>query len=109
MTSDADGHREYTLRALVQCTSANDGPATVSVASGLPTCGATWAFGGEVDVYAWRRPDVKVTPKLDDEKNLIWIVELKYSTRPLENCRASCSIEDPLAEPPKINGTFQKY
>jgi hypothetical protein len=121
-TVDDDGHRNYTIEWRVAVSSSQEGPATVLQTSGLPLPGSPWSFysGTEIDIYAWCRPTAEVTPHpsipygspIDQ-----YIVKQTFSTRPptieqgrrspngggSSNC-AQKKIEDPLLEPPKVNG-----
>lgn len=105
---DKEGHREYELVTRVLTTAATDGPATVMNAAGLPTVGSTWSFGGDSDPWAFCWPTMSVKPQIKTEPNRHWTVKQKFSTRPMQRCQDT-TIEDPLAEPDRISGTFVKY
>lgn len=102
---DDDGHREYSIEHRVETTSISDGPAIVTWATGLPVVGSYWAFGNDVDVWAYCYPTMSVTPEFGVEPGKFWIVRQKFSTKPFKRCQDQ-SIEDPLLEPAKISGGF---
>lgn len=107
---DDEGHRTYHITHLVKTTDYDDGPTTVLLASGLPTIGATWAFGNDLDGWAFCLPNVKVErfkPR-EGEKGKYWAVKNEFSTKPLKRCQ-DASIENPLDEPQKVSGSFLKY
>ncbi|MCK9569089.1 hypothetical protein M0R72_09115 [Candidatus Pacearchaeota archaeon] len=107
---DDEGYREYKVTHLVKTTSADDGPTTVMFASGLPQIGALWQFGNDNDQWAFCYPWMNITPHdpKEGEKHLWWMVEQKFSTKPLNRCQDT-QIEDPLLEPQKVSGSFVKY
>jgi len=105
---DKEGHRNYTLRSLVETTDADDGPVKVIFATGLPAIGSFWAFGNDVDVWAFCTPELKVTPVVEGEPNRHWEVEQKWTTKPLNRCQDQ-SVENPLMEPQKVSGSFVQY
>jgi len=106
---DIEGHRDYTLQSLVLTTDTNDGPSTVMLASGLPLVGSLWNIGGnDLDLWAFCTPEMKITPLVAKEKGIWWIVDQKFTTRPLNRCQDD-TIEDPLAEPAQLSGSFVRY
>ena len=106
---DAEGHRDYTLSTLVKTTYL-DGPKIVMDTAGLPTIGSVWAIGNDLDAWAFCHPDMKVTPvgRKEQDTNLFWRVDQKFSTRPLKRCEED-TIENPLMEPQKVSGSFVRY
>lgn len=100
-------HRDYTITWLVETDDPDDGPTTVLSAAGLPTIGTQWNFGNDFDPWALCWPNARCTPVLTGEPNLRWIVENKFSTRPLMRCMDT-QIENPLAEPYRVSGGFFK-
>ena len=108
LSIDKDGHRDYRLLWEVDTTSNADGPAVVANAAGLPTVGTTWAFGNDVDLWAFCWPNWVISPVLTKEANRQWTVEQVFSTKPLNRCQDN-SIENPLLEPDRINGSFVRY
>lgn len=108
LTMDKDGHRDYTIDWFVEATSASDGPATILRASGLPTVGSVWSFGNDVDLWAFCWPNWTATPVQTNEPNYWWKVSQLFTTKPLSRCQDN-SIENPIMEPDRINGTFVKY
>lgn len=107
-TRDADGHRKYWIKWLVKTTSVLDGPANVFNAAGLAAPGSTWGYGGDIDLWAFCSPELKVEPTVKNEKSDLWYVEQTFTTQPFKRCMDT-TIEDPLDEPPKISGGFVKY
>ncbi len=109
---DEDGFREYRLKTLIQCDSVNDGPATAMQTPGLPEEGSLWIIGNDVDIWAWCRPNMTVTPLIEGEPNDQFYVEQRFSTKfgqgrdPKNQRCAQQRIEDPLLEPQKISGSF---
>lgn len=108
-----EGGREYSLKTRV-LSGYDDGPHDVMHASGLPTIGSYWSFGGDSDPWAFCTPEVTVTPMVEGEPNRLWVVEQKFATPTAaggsqsKRCQDT-SIEDPLLEPPKISGSFAVY
>lgn len=105
MTRDQEGHRTYNLKTLIKTDDYNDGPATVMFASGLPLPGSLWAYGNDFDPWAFCYPNLTVQPIVKREKNLYWTADQIFSTKPLRRCQDT-SIDNPLAEPARISGTF---
>jgi len=89
----------------VVTTSVGDGPASVTWASGLPTVGSYWAFGNDLDIWAFCWPTMTVTPIITDEPGYFWKGTCKFTTKPFKRCQDT-SIEDPLLEPPRLRGGF---
>lgn len=109
MTRDADGHRTYKIKHLVGGPS-NNGPALALQTSGLPTVGSYWSFGADVDVYAYCKQDATVTPVLSDgDLNEFFEVEQTFTTKGDEKFCKDEQFEDPLTEPQKVSGGFQKF
>lgn len=108
---DDEGHRIYKLKSLVKTTDSGDGPNIVMFASGLPAVGTSWAYGNGSDAWAFCLPNMTVQrhPTLKQgERGKWWIVDQTFSTKPLKRCQDT-SIENPLAEPPKLSGSFARY
>ena len=103
-----DGHRDYNLRMLVQTDNTEDGPAVVYTASGLPAIGAPWIFGNDNDANALCSPESTVTPVIDKEKCYYWLVDIPFTTRPMNRCQTS-SVSTPILEPMDVSGSFVKY
>ena len=109
MTRDKEGHRDYRLTTTVKVDNNNDGPAIALSTPGIPLPGSVWAQGNDVDLWAFCYPDAKVIPvNRKGEKDDLWRIEQKFSTKPLERCNTT-SIENPLNEPDRIGGSFVKY
>lgn len=107
MTRDEEGHRTYKLSYMVKC-EITDGPANALAAAGLPRPGDVWLVDSDVDVWAWCRHDVSVTPMVDNEPNEYFTLEFTFSTKPI-NRDPNSNVENPTLEPPKISGGFNKY
>lgn len=107
---DRDGHRDYIVRHRVITTTPEDGPQVVMNAFGLPLPGATWTFGNDLDLWAFCTPEMRVIPDQTSggEPHQFWVVEQRFSTRPLNRCQDT-TIEDPLLEPQKVSGSFLSY
>lgn len=105
---DNEGHREYLIEWLVQ-TSTTDGPAVAMNCPGLPTIGSPWAFGTDFDGWAFCHPGWRIQMgHAKGEPGRLWLVTQPFSTRPLRRCQDS-TIENPLAEPPRLSGSFVKF
>lgn len=100
-----EGHRNYVVRFLVQSSNPLDGPQTVTFAPGLPLIGQPWAFGNDFDLWAFCTPYIKITPVVSKEANKFWILEYRFTTRPLFRC-SDTNIENPLLEPQGIRGRW---
>jgi len=105
---DKDGHRIYKVKYLVEAEFVNEGPQTVSQATGLPVTGDSWAEGIDSDAFALCWPTEKITPVVTAETNKWWIVEKTFTTQGLDRCQDT-DVEDPLSEPDKLSGSFVKF
>lgn len=105
---DQDGHRDYDISWLMQTGHVLDGPAIVMSSPNLPAIGSIWNFDNDIDVYAYCWPNWKVQQVYDRERSDLWIVSQRFSTRPFRRCQDT-SIENPLAEPATISGSFVTY
>ena len=102
-----ENHKEYTIIFLVKADPL-DGPHTILNAPGLPLTGSTWNFDNDFDPWAFCLPTTKCTPILTGKPNRIWQVEKTFSTDiPSRRCQDT-EIEDPLLEPMKVRGTFNR-
>jgi len=108
---DERGHRTYNVTWHVLA-DGKEGPGVVMEATGLPTIGSVWNFFGELDPWAFCTPYLKVRPVKQGHASVqagrdktLWLVDQKFSTLPLERCNDT-SIENPLAEPDQISGSF---
>lgn len=105
---DEEGHREYTIKYLVLCNS-RDGPANVLNTPGLPRPGSRWLIDNDKDVWAFALWNATVTPVMKRGPNTAFEVEIPFSTKlPGKACKDR-QFENPLLEPPKISGGFNKY
>lgn len=107
-TRDSDGHREYKVVHLVRAL-VSDGPAAIMQTPGLPRIGSRWFFGGDVDLWAWCRPDINITihQEKEGDPNQWWKVENTFGTKPKNRCQ-DLKIESPLLEPQQLSGTSDK-
>lgn len=106
MQRDQEGHRTYKLVTKIQ-SEYDDGPATVMNAAGLPLVGSYWAYGNDVDSWAYCSPEMQINyfDQRDGERHKFWLCEQTFSTRGRKRCSDN-QIEDPLLEPPRISGSF---
>lgn len=110
-TRDSDGYRTFTITHRVK-SDYTDGPATVMYTPGLPAVGSSWNFGGDFDFWAWCYPDMSVkydNTRRGNAKHKYWLVSQTFSNKPLSQRCNTLSIENPLAEPQKLSGSFVKY
>lgn len=108
---DEDGYRTYKLVHLLVSDVPTDGPAEALRTPGLPLPGALWQVGTDVDVWVYCRPNALMQPFYDaKEPGVWWTIEQTFSNKPPpkgQRCQDQ-EIEDPLLEPPKISGGFQR-
>jgi hypothetical protein len=104
MTRDDEGHREYKATFLVGSTDADNGPATVLATPGLPQPGDPWAYGNDVDPWAWCRQNVSIKPHQGREGEWVkrWVLEYTWSSKPTKRCNDT-QFDNPLDEPDKIS------
>jgi hypothetical protein len=96
------------LTSRVGSNDVNDGPGIVLNTPGLPLIGSTWAQGNDNDPWAFCWPECSVSMQgSDGEAGWLWLVTNKFSTKPFRRCQ-DLSIENPLAEPPRVRGGFSK-
>lgn len=107
---DKEGYRHYSTQHRVVTTDVNDGPYTVLTASGLPLVGALWNPGNDLDVWAFCTPErsVRKHPSEEFDKGTHWIVTVKWTTKADQERCQNQTIEDPLQEPMKISGSFNR-
>lgn len=109
MTRDEEGYRVYNLTNRIETTSKYDGPQVVANTPGLPLPGSFWAIGNDVDLFAYCTHDLKVTPVNEGKPNYYWDVENTFTNKPKSGKKCSeSSLDDPLLEPQKISGSFNK-
>lgn len=114
MTRDGEGHREYTLTWLIEA-APTDGPANVLQTAGLPQPGDFWHIDDDIDFQAVCRPEITITPLIDNEPNKHWHVVQKYSTRGWDKCylidlgTGTALLDNPLFEPAKVTGGFTRF
>lgn len=112
MSRDAEGHRTYKVTHRVYTDApGRDGPAQILQTPGLPQEGDEWQFDNDVDIWAWCRPDADVEAEIKEAPSPYWRVTQTFSTKPPSPEKRRCQdnkIEDPLLEPQKISGSFEK-
>lgn len=110
VSRDDVGHRTYPVSHKVEVASYLEGPATALQTPGLPSVGSTWAFGDDLDVYAYCTPQAtaKCVQEGDGERASIWLVEQTFTTKPMSRCN-STTIDSPLSEPAQIRGGFSPF
>ena len=115
MDRGEDGHRTYTITHEVE-TDVGDGPFNVlNFTPGLPLEGDEWNFDGDRDPWAYCMPTAKVAknPAVAEGHPVThYLVTQTFTTKPPDVTKQRCSeikVEDPLLEPPKVSGTFNKY
>ena len=95
-----DEVREYSLHYQVLTNDRNDGPVIARAA--LPSFGAGYSYGNETDPFAFCVGYGAIRPSVAPDDSLkSWMCEVRYSTRPRENCTTSQS-DSPLDKPPHI-------
>lgn len=120
MDRDDEGHRTYKVTYLVVSDTHLDGPAAALTTPGLPAVGSWWIVDNDYDLWAWCRPNARVTPLVTGGRpNKHWHVEFTFSTKPSQHDRGldapgspgsnPSGVEDPLLEPQKVSGSFVKY
>lgn len=107
---DNEGHRTYNIEFIVEC-DVTDGPANIMQTPGLPIPGSTWAFKGDVDLWAFCLPDMQVDSMgKEGESTFLWKVKQTFTTKAPKRQRCQdTKIEDPLMEPPQISGSDNNY
>ena len=105
---DEEGHRNYTIEFHVRGTT-TDGPYAVMTTPGLFLPGAVWSVDDDFDQWAFCTKRMQVKPLGKDRaKNKHWLVTQYFTTKPGKKCQDE-EVEDPLLQPPKVNGDFSKY
>lgn len=115
---DSEGHREYTIRWLIESDNGLDGPANVMTCPGLPLPGAWWLVDNDVDIWAWCRFNKKVAPAPGYEEGepvYWWVLEQTFSTKFTKQESSAgggggggnqqSPDKNPLLEPMKVSGS----
>ena len=103
------GHRTYTTDVHIITDSPLDGPQVAANAVGLPVIGSIWNVDNDYDAWAWCRPRYEISPlNSDSEPDVHWVMTNYWSSDPIDRCNDN-DVENPLAEPPEISGSFIKY
>jgi len=104
-----EGQREYSITWLVR-TGKGEGPQTASFATGLPSVGDFWNYGGDSDAWAFCTPQLAISTHSEQPKNepgYFWQIKNTFSTLPRFRCQDE-TVEDPLLEPQQVGGSFAK-
>lgn len=112
MDRDEEGHRTYKVSHLVKAANFDESPTSILVATGLPTIGQSWNYGGDIDGFAYCLPtrSVKKAKGVKGEGPYVfWNVTSTFSTKRNSKRCQDVTIEDPLQEPDRVNGSFVKY
>lgn len=107
---DSQGYRTWDITWLIETTSVDDGPAVVATCAGLPVVGSQWFMGNDIDGWAWCLPTMTIRQIPDSTPGLwtgLWTVKQQFSTQPTTR-NTSDRMEDPLLEPWKIRGSFNR-
>lgn len=110
---DDEGHRTYTVRMMVESDSLLDGPNEVRLTPGTPIPGDIYLVNNDLDLWAFCTPKWTATGHdvKEGENVRFWILERTFTTKlpaggPGQRGRCNDNdIEDPLLEPPRINGS----
>jgi hypothetical protein len=102
------GHRTYKLHQKVQC-STRDGPANVMQTPGLPIPGNFWFYFDDIDIYAFCKYDMEVTPSVEGEANTQFDVVNTFTTQPWWKFCPEQEITDPLLTPQRVSGGSVRY
>lgn len=108
-SQDAELHRNYWIKFLIETDSDLDGPSSIALgAPGLPAAGATWTYGNDSDNYALCRPEMECETVIKNEKNFHWILKFAFSTRPWRTC-ATTPLTSPTSQPDVVSGNFINF
>lgn len=120
--ADESGFREYDCTLFIKA-DYGDGPNTVSQTPGLPVVGSRWLWEpaaaghpSDFDPKVWCRSGVQFKPYKQPEasKFKYWAASYKFSNKPEKADSSQTKCQDggaggnPLLEPQKISGSFQK-
>ncbi len=106
-TEDAEGYPTYTLTVRVQTASYLDGPNVAVSIPGLPRYGDPWSFGNDFSPWATCRHDRTVTEVVEQDGRF-FDIDYSFRVKPDgKNCYEQ-TITDPLLQPMKQSGSFQR-
>lgn len=108
MTTDEEGHRDYSVLWEVFTDGATYGPDDAMFCPGLPMPGASLNIGHCVDPWAFYQRKGSAKLKERGKHRSVWIVETAFSTRPVRRCQTD-KMEDPLLEPHRVRGGFDTF
>jgi hypothetical protein len=121
LTKDDEGWREYKLLMLLRTTDRLDGPYQMLRTPGTPTVGSAWSFGNDNDIWAYCRNNAVIDKwgggddtavEADGQDWIYWSAEYTFSNKPLPASMQRCDyneIQNPILEPYKYSGGFNKY
>lgn len=105
--TDEEGYRDYNVKWEVAA-DLGASPDAVMMATGLPLPGAALTAIGGSDPWAFYQRKGSARLKAGDKTKKRWDVTTVFSNRPIKRC-SQASFEDPLSEPPKIKGGFNRF
>ena len=110
---DEEGHRTFNVSFLAHTTDTADGPYKILTGiTGLPIPGESyWAYGNDVDTEAICSPATKLSlwNHVEGDPHHWWRFDYKFSTkRNTKRCQDT-NVTDPLMEPDRVSGSFNKY
>ena len=111
---DDSGYRDFQIVWRIR-TTRTEGPSSVLSCPGLPIEGSPWIFDDDVEPSIWCRPKMSVKQVVAEEGDpcLLWDLTQTFSNKPppkdqQQGCQDQHP-EDPLLEPQKVSGNFQKF
>lgn len=106
---DKEGYRNWSVKHTI-LSDTSIGPAlTLLTCPGLPQPGQMWLFNDDVDPWAYCGLEAKVTPLGQHGKSTKYSIEQSFSSAPNFKWCKDQQIDDPLLQPPKISGNFNRY
>jgi hypothetical protein len=103
--STEEGDETYTLKWKVETTAVSDGPDVAWTAAGLPSPGASLAYGGTINQWAFFQGKGGAKLLKQDTNRKLWDMTTVFSTKPTRRCSEG-RIDDPLLEPHRVRGSF---
>lgn len=103
------GHREYEITWLIETNNTLDGPWSVGYSGALARVGSLWAYGNDLDLWAFCMPDLTLTPvAAEGSRGFLWHAKQRWSTEHAKRDQTTPP-GNPLLEPPDISGSFVTY
>jgi hypothetical protein len=106
---DEEGYRDYYIEHLVMADNSGQGPDTIMQTPGLPIPGDVWGFDADSGTWVTCKMVRKVNPVVQNEPNIFWKVETKFSSKGDDKRCKDQQIDDPLLKPQEVSGSFVKY